>query len=133
MLVNSIVGELPKPAEMPINAAHRARAPGYGWGHHGSHQMSLSSEKGIQIRISARELMELLSGRRTSKQADDLHGWLDPENPPISGLPGNPFEAQCRDGRLPVAISVTRTDEDDSDDWIEFQFGPSDPAITPFR
>jgi hypothetical protein len=132
-LVNSIMGELPKPAEMPINAANSAGAPGYGWGHHGSHQMSLSPKTGIRIRISARELMELLAGRRTSKQANDLHGWLDPENRPTSGLPGNPFEAQCREGRLPMAIFVNKTDENDSDDWIEFQFGPSDPAIAPFR
>ncbi|MHB1301915.1 MAG: hypothetical protein ACYCZB_00365 [Acidiphilium sp.] len=132
-LFNSVVGELPKPAEMPINAAHQARSSSYGWGYHGNHEILFSPQTCVRIRISGRELMELIAGRRTSAQANDLHGWLDPENRPTSSRTENPFEAQLREGRLPTAISVNKTDEDDSDDWIEFQFGPSDPAITPFR
>lgn len=132
-LFSSIVEYLPKPVEMPYNATHQARTSGYGWGHHGNYMISLHPEASIRIRVSARELMELIAGRRTGAKTNDLHGWLDPENLPGSCRPENPFEVQLRKGRLPTTISVTRTDQDDSDDWIEFEFGPSDPAIAPFR
>jgi hypothetical protein len=133
-LVSSMLEEMPKPLEMPINAAHLARTPGYGLGHHGSQGMSFDSQiSGMRIKVSAREFMELLSGRRASKQANDLHGWLDPESRNTPGQTGNLFAAQLREGRLPRAISIIKTDENDSDDWVEFQFGAADPAITPFR
>jgi hypothetical protein len=33
----------------------------------------------------------------------------------------------------PTKISIIKTDENHSDDWMEFEFGPPDPSITPFR
>jgi hypothetical protein len=45
----------------------------------------------------------------------------------------NPFERCLAQGRLPIAMNVVKGDEDDPDDWIVIEFGPSDPAIRPFR
>lgn len=59
-LFRSAMVDMPKPVAMPVNGALRAQEPGYGWGHHGGHQMSKN-----RVRISSRELMELLAGRRT--------------------------------------------------------------------
>ena len=87
----------------------------------------------MRIKISARELMELLAGRRTIDETNELHGWLEPDQENGAGRVKNLFELRLRDGQLPSAISVVKTGEEDSDDWVEFQFGPSDPAITPFR
>lgn len=36
-------------------------------------------------------------------------------------------------GRLPVAMDIIKTDEDDNDDWVEIRSGEVDPAIAPFR
>lgn len=47
------------------------------------------------------------------------------------------FEAavqrNIQSGRLPKAITVVKTGEDDDDDWIEIEFGDADPAISPLR
>jgi len=37
------------------------------------------------------------------------------------------------EGRLPSSIEIIKTDEDDSDDWVEIHFGEVDPAIAPLR
>jgi hypothetical protein len=34
---------------------------------------------------------------------------------------------------MPSNISVIRGSDDENDDWIEFEFGDRDPAISPFR
>jgi len=128
----AMVGDMPIPVETPVNAAYQARSPGYRLGHHGGHTMSGSRDV-MRIKFSARELMELLAGRRTIEQVNDLHGWLSPKGPNAPARQENPFELLLREGRLPTAISLTKTDEDDSDDWVEFQIGAPDPAITPFR
>ena len=105
-----MVAEMPKPIEMPVNAALRAREPGYGWGHQGSHEISCNFQvPSMRIKVSARELMELLAGRRTTAQANDLHGWLDPEDQKTLGRIENPFELRLRAGQLPLAISVIKT------------------------
>lgn len=133
-LIHAMIAEMPRPIEMPVNAAFRARESGYGWGHQGSHEISFNFQvPNMRIKISARELMELLAGRRTIEQANDLHGWLDPEDQRALGRIQNPFELRLREGQLPRTISVIKTDEDDSDDWIEFQFGEADPVISPFK
>ena len=127
-LFEAMAAEMPKPVAMPVNAALRAREAGYSWGHHGGYQMSAK-----RIKISARVLVELLAGRRTIEETNALHDWIGPGAPRKPNQAINPFERHLRDGRLPTAISVIRTDENDSDDWIEFEFCDRDPAISPLR
>ena len=124
----AMVEEMPKPATMPVNAALRAREAGYGWGHHGGYKMSRN-----RIKISARELMELLAGRVTIERINELHNRTGSDTSPEPNQMVNQFERQLHEGRLPKAISVIKTDENDSDDWIEFEFGDPDPSISPFR
>ncbi len=119
--------EFPRPVQMPVNAAHRAREKGFGWGHHGGYTMSKE-----RLKVSAREVLEILAGRTTvqeiNQRDDQLHGG-DANTRSLPRL----IESYLRRGQLPISISILKTDENDNDDWIEFEFGPPDPAITPFR
>ncbi len=127
-LFHQMMAEMPRPAAMPVNAAFRAREAGYGWGHHGGHQMS-----GKRIKLSAREVLEVLAGRRTVHDLNNSHGWSSSTAGTQTSTMPNFFERQLQQGRLPTSISIVKTDENDSDDWIEIEFGDPDPAITPFR
>jgi len=84
------------------------------------------------IRIGLRELTEVLAGIQPL-QDDGVKKEM------VSGtsrLP-HPLQAIILDnlmkGRLPVAMDIIKTDEDDNDDWVEIRFGEVDPAIAPFR
>ena len=127
-LLQEMMSELPHPVAMPVNAAYRSREPGFGWGFHGRFQMSSS-----RIKISAREVIEVLAGRRTVQDMNRWHRWSAQGDPPAPNTMPNPFERRLLEGRLPMAISVEKGGEDDPDDWIEIEFGDPDPAITPFR
>lgn len=122
-----ILAELPKPVVMPVNAALRARESGYDLGHHGGCTVA-----GRKIRISSRELVEILAGLRTLED----NGAKNIEASRMMPRQRNPaqtaFLRNLQEGRLPAAISVIKTDEDDNDDWVEFEFGDPDPAIFPF-
>lgn len=127
-LFREMMVHLPPPVMMPINGARRASEPGYDLGHHGGYGM-----EGSKVRIGARELAEILAGRRSI--ADD--GIKFPEHRTDKARQPNlvqiMFERKLREGRLPTLITVLHTDEDDSDDWIEFDFGDADPAISPLK
>jgi hypothetical protein len=125
-LIVKMLSELPKPVAMPVNAALRAREPGYDLGHHGGCTVGRG-----KIRISSRELMEILAGLRTLE--DNGAKYIEASRK----MPRRPNPAQIaflhnlQEGRLPAAISVIKTGEDDGDDWVEFEFGSLDPAISP--
>jgi hypothetical protein len=59
-LFRKMMAELPQPVMMPVNAARRASEPGYDLGHHGGYGVT-----GGKVRIGARELAEILAGRRS--------------------------------------------------------------------
>jgi len=124
----SAMGVMPNPVAMPVNGALRAQEQGFGWGHHGGHQMSKN-----RVRISSRELMELLAGRRTVAELNEMHRWRSVDAPPSNETMFNPFDRSLKDGRLPAEIKVVKTGEDDSDDWIEFEFGDFDASISRIR
>ena len=126
-LLRTIVGEMPTPVTTPVNAAIRARESGFGWGYHGGHKMA-----GSKITVSARELMEVLAGRRSVQDMNEAHGWsTGAAHRPNTTV--SPFERHLRAGCLPSSISVIKTGENDSDDWVEIEFGLPDPAITRFK
>ena len=123
------VAAMPRPVNSPVNGALRARETGYDLGHHGGYQMSHS-----KIRISAREMLEVLAGQRTL--ADE--GARNVGAGRASGRTNSPglekaFGQRLREGRLPVDIRIVRGGEDDNDDWVEFDFAAPDPAISPLR
>jgi hypothetical protein len=127
-IFNRMMAEMPQPIAMPSNAAARSREVGYDLGHHGGSQMS-----DRRIKLSAREVLEVLAGRRTVQELNASHDWHAAEDGLPAGTMPNFFERCLREGRLPSSIAVIKTDENDSDDWIEVEFGDPDPAISPFR
>lgn len=127
LLFNRMLEIFPKPVQMPVNAAYRARESGFGWGHHGGYTMS-----GERLKISAREVLEILAGRTTVQDINEREDQLLGGPRTANSVP-RLLESYLSRGQLPVSISLIKTDENDNDDWIEFEFGPPDPAITPFR
>ncbi len=46
----------------------------------------------------------------------------------------NPFAGYLQEGRMISAVHVeVSANEDDDDDWLVFEFGAPDPAISKFR
>lgn len=125
-LFTTMLADLPKPIAMPANAALRAREPGYDLGHHGGYMVG-----GRKIRISSRELMEILAGLRTLEDNGAKNIEASRRMPRQPNFAQTAFLRNLQEGRLPAAISVIKTDEDDDDDWIEFEFCDPDPAISP--
>jgi hypothetical protein len=118
------ISNLPRPIMDSYNAYYRARETGYEMGHHGGHSMN-----GRSVRISSRELQELLSGRRTIADFNRAHEWRMPTDSGNKQI--SPFERSLIEGRLIKNMRI-ETDENDNDDWITFEFGRPDPAISPF-
>ena len=88
---------------------------------------------GRKIRIGSREVIEILAGLRTL----DDNGARNVEASRSRPRQPNPvqiaFLRNLQQGRLPSAVTVINTDENDNDDWLEFEFGDPDPAISPLR
>ena len=78
--------------------------------------------------MSARELLEILSGRRTIQEFERDAGFA----PPGSGGPINPFENALRRG-FTISAATLKAISDLDDDWIEFRITGPDPALSPFR
>lgn len=121
-LVSRTMAVLPSPMNDALNASYRSKEVGYGIGYVGGFKMSRKS-----IRLSSRAVVELLAGRITPEHFAAVHGW---DRRGDSGHI-NFFEHMLSQGRMISETTVTRTDDDD--DWLTFQFGDPDPAISPFR
>ena len=77
-----------------------------------------------EIRISARGLLELLSGKISQERFFTLHQWVPMENP---------LHAQLSQGRLITEITIEKgAGEERDDDWLTIRFGERDPAVAPF-
>jgi hypothetical protein len=75
----------------------------------------------LTFRMSARELMEILSGRRSHRAFEEGAGFATVGT---SGSPMNPFESALRRGLTISAVRIERNSDLD-DDWIEFRMeGP---------
>lgn len=123
-----MLSDFPKPVNSAVNGALRAKEVGYDLGNHGEYCMH-----GNKIRVSAREMMEVLAGVRTFDDGGALNisetGTKHGSKSEISSA----FLNELMLGRLPARMSVIETDENESDQWIEFEFDNQDPAISPFR
>jgi len=127
-LIANMVAELPKPVAMPVNGALRARESGYDLGHHGGYTMG-----GRKIRIGSREVIEILAGLRTLADNGARNVEASRSRPHQPNPVQIAFLRNLQQGRLPSAVTVIKTDESDNDDWLEFEFGDPDPAISPLR
>jgi hypothetical protein len=76
-----------------------------------------------RIKLSARDLLELLSGVLRQDAFEAL---------PFMARQ-NPFLNKLRNGQLITAMRIEKDETDSDDDWIVFEFGDPDPAVSPFR
>lgn len=127
-LFRSMMIDFPDAVMSAWNGASQACEAGFGWGYQGGYQLSQN-----HIVISSRALMELLAGRRDFAETSSLHGWEVNGHASKRSSDANPFERFLRQGRLPTSIKVLKTGESECDDWVEFEFGEIDPAITLFH
>lgn len=118
-----IAERIPPPRATGDNGRRQAGQPIHRWGFHGGYSMTDRS-----LKISVRELTELLAGRLTIEEIRtryaDMPGrnWSFPDH----------FERWLDEGRLPVDVRIESGGTAD-DDWIEFEFGDPDPATSAFR
>lgn len=114
-LFRAMMEHLPDPAMMPVNGALRAREDDYDLGHQGGYSMS-----GSTVRLGLREFTEIFAGLRTLQ--DNGAKFVEAARK----LPQKPNHVQSvvlrnlMEGRLPSSIEITKTGEDDCDDWVEF-------------
>jgi len=77
-----------------------------------------------KVSISARTILELLEGRHTTSKlskAYDFDRW-------------NPFAHNLKSGRAIVSAKIERSElSEDDDEWLTFEFGEPDPAISAFK
>lgn len=115
LLCGALAKYLPKPVKNITNAALRCRETGIGENSIGAYQMSSN-----HVRVSARALVDVLSGKMSPSEWESHHGWRV-----------NPFVLRMMEGRgIARAELIAGSDEDD--DWIEFSFGERDAAMSPF-
>ena len=84
------------------------------------------------LKMSSRLLAELLAGKRSIEEVHKLQRWRFKVDPQDNRATLNQFERWLDEGRLPISIKV-EPDPDGTDDWVEFEFGEPDPAVSPFR
>jgi hypothetical protein len=120
-LLQSAVERIPKPVLTPANAVRRNIDSEVGA------KMSYAIKaKGKEVRISARALQELLAGVISYDRFAEAHGW--------EGGQGNMFLGNLTSGQLFVSARIdSGVNENEDDDWIVFEFGAPDPAVSPFR
>jgi len=124
-LLTRAIESLPPADDDITNACNHLRwkTRHVGLGHHGGYTWG-----GDYVRISSRALVELLAGAMTSEEFMRIHRF-DEVRP---GFRANPFACFLEEGRMIRKISVDPSQTED-DDWIEFEFGDRDPAISDFE
>ena len=86
-----------------------------------------------EISFSARELLEVLAGKKDLKAFLQNYGLAPSDDPEdFRQTLSNPFETNLNAGCLIREASVERLDDRD-DDRITFKFGRPDPAVAPFE
>lgn len=95
-------------------------------------QKGISFEGGLtmsgkQIKMSSRALLELLSGQVDAAKFFETH-----HNFSFGGTENNLFKLRAMEGCMFQNMRIEKC-EDRDDDWIIFEFGEPDPAISPFR
>ena len=116
-ILDGIYKSLPRVQWSPVNARNQVKANDLTGRYYGT----LTS--GANVKMSARELLEILAGVKTVAQFQENYG-LDERS--------NPFRQMLREGRLISKVTVERRPEED-DDTVTIEFGKPDAAIAPFR
>lgn len=123
-LLQASLEVFPRPVLDAHNAALRSNSPTNGRGFYGGYTMS-----GRTLRISSRQILELLAGAASFSEFEKSLGWDKASNP---RGPRNPFATALTRGHMIRNVTVIES-KDYDDDWLEFSFGNPDPAISPLR
>jgi hypothetical protein len=123
--LSGVCGLLPAPYKTPQNARHHLQwlRKTKRW-HEGESFYGGMTVSDRKVEISARVVLELLSGKLDSKTFSSIYR--------ISKI--NPFQRMLEQGRVIVGITLRPPERpDDDDEWLEFEFGEPDPSISPFQ
>jgi len=115
---------LPKPVMSAPNARHRINKTDLAFGPHIGYWSG-----GNRLKVSSRQLLEALAGL-PSHGAHRLGTPADAPLPPAAWQEF--FFSHLRQGHMITRVTVIPGGDTD-DDTLEFEFGPADPAISPFR
>lgn len=119
-LLGEAVSRLPAPVLMPNNALRRNLDSEWSASMVGGMKID-----GVQIRVSARAVLELLSGEMTYERFWELHR--------LSGGERNIFSSRLLSGQLIRRTELESSGQESDDDWLMFEFGPPDPAVSIFK
>jgi len=114
------LGKLPKPVMMPNNALRRNLDSDWSASMEGGY-----TNGGNRIKVSARAVLQLLAGTQSFERFATVHGWDEGK--------ANFFKLRLDSGQLFSSVRIQSLESDSDDDWLEFEFGPPDPAVSPFQ
>lgn len=77
-----------------------------------------------KIKISSRAILEILAGETTIQDFTEIN---------FHPLVGNPFKAKLKEGRLISSVEIENTEDERDDEFIVFNFGEPDVAISDFK
>jgi hypothetical protein len=116
-IMTNIYRSLPQLQWSPHNARSRIKARELTGRYYGT------LEIGGTVKMSAREMLEILAGVKTVAQFEQNYS-LEPGS--------NPFRKMLQQGRLISKVTVEYVPEKD-DDVVTMEFGEPDSAVAPFR
>lgn len=119
-LLGDAVLKLPEPIMMPTNSLRRNLDSEWSASMEGGYSIS-----GDKIKVSARAVLELLAGAMSYERFAEVHRWKEGDL--------NMFRSQLASGQLFRSAKIESLGQSQDDDWLEFEFGPPDPAISAFR
>lgn len=119
-ILDLALSKLPRPVLMPSNALRRNMDSEWSKSMEGGMKM-----EGAQIKVSARAVLELLAGRMTYERFSELHRF--------GGNEVNIFASRLLSGQLIRATKLESTGATSDDDWLIFEFGPPDSAVSKFK
>lgn len=128
ILLEGLGDLMPTPVRDAKNGAWLAKSEPFDFGFEWTHGLGRD-----YIKIGARDLAEVLAGRKSVQQLNVNHHWYGSKDQVQEGHHLNPFEMMLDEGRLPVAITVEPSVENQGDDWVTIRFGDPDPAISAFK
>lgn len=114
------IARLPAPVMMPNNALRRNFDSDWSASMEGGYKSGST-----RIKVSARAVLELLAGVQSFERFASIHGWDERQT--------NLFKLKLASGQLFTSAHIEPLGPGSDDDWLEFEFGSPDPAISQFR
>lgn len=124
-ILERFLSTLPQPVDDALNASNRIskRRTNVGLSLLGGWSMEDNT-----IKIPSRALTELLAGQLDQKKFFKISGFRARDADDKTGC-WNQFDRMLSEGRLIKNLSVEKCKDDD--DWIVFEYGDPDPALSP--